>query len=446
MAEYSQNDWRSYLQHDDKKWTWPNGNNSKEYNHWYYTTHPEKWIREKTVEGVKKIGEYAIDKAIDLYDKYFPKESDEEKDYYVENGVNRLKLPEDESQKEDPKVKVEVHADLSNVVKKGESDDDWYVKDGVYRLKDDEYRAEEARTKEEQERRTHELAEDLQTFNKYARIFHSELSHHGILGQKWGQQNGPPYPLKAGDHSVSEKKAGWKESLKNKAESESSEIIKKGTKLNSISPYENTQTYRAARKRIYTYDSDNEWDNKVYKGPFALYKMQTTGYMQNEHKFKAAKDLKTPTETQRFNDFVELYDSNVRKYSKELERTRLMTSKISNLSDLKRDSVNFNPYDMKTEDDYRRGYVTFNTMMEAADHFNLTRAYIKSAEKKYDAMADDNNRKVYNDVQSATIVFEPRKNLEIDSKKGNYISYPTVLTNFTDVEDELKKKGKNIAL
>lgn len=39
------------------------------------------------------------------------------------------------------------------------------------------------------------------------------LAHHGILGQKWGQKNGPPYPLDAGDHSASEKKAGWKKSL-----------------------------------------------------------------------------------------------------------------------------------------------------------------------------------------------------------------------------------------
>lgn len=39
------------------------------------------------------------------------------------------------------------------------------------------------------------------------------LSHHGILGQKWGKKNGPPYPLGSGDHSASEKKAGWKKSL-----------------------------------------------------------------------------------------------------------------------------------------------------------------------------------------------------------------------------------------
>lgn len=40
------------------------------------------------------------------------------------------------------------------------------------------------------------------------------LEHHGILGQKWGKKNGPPYPLDASDHSASEKKAGWRASLK----------------------------------------------------------------------------------------------------------------------------------------------------------------------------------------------------------------------------------------
>lgn len=41
----------------------------------------------------------------------------------------------------------------------------------------------------------------------------NDLNHHGILGQKWGKRNGPPYPLNAGDHSAAEKKAGWRKSL-----------------------------------------------------------------------------------------------------------------------------------------------------------------------------------------------------------------------------------------
>ena len=42
----------------------------------------------------------------------------------------------------------------------------------------------------------------------------NELYHHGIKGQQWGKKNGPPYPLGVSDHSASERKAGWRKSLK----------------------------------------------------------------------------------------------------------------------------------------------------------------------------------------------------------------------------------------
>jgi hypothetical protein len=40
------------------------------------------------------------------------------------------------------------------------------------------------------------------------------LEHHGILGQKWGKLNGPPYPLGSGDHSSSEKSAAQSAGVK----------------------------------------------------------------------------------------------------------------------------------------------------------------------------------------------------------------------------------------
>lgn len=43
-------------------------------------------------------------------------------------------------------------------------------------------------------------------------LYEAELYHHGILGQKHGRRNGPPYPLQSSQFSSAQRKAGAKES------------------------------------------------------------------------------------------------------------------------------------------------------------------------------------------------------------------------------------------
>lgn len=98
-----------------------------------------------------------------------------------------------------------------------------------------------------------------------------ELFHHGILKQKWGVRNGPPYPLSGGDYSPAEKKAIYAErkrkkySLYNKKHFD--ETLEKGTEMTTLAHRPNkTQVedyFFAAHNKF-----DKHWYNAMFNRPY----------------------------------------------------------------------------------------------------------------------------------------------------------------------------------
>lgn len=77
----------------------------------------------------------------------------------------------------------------------------------------------------------------------------SDLQHHGILGQKWGQKNGPPYPLGASNHSAAEKKAGWRNSI-SKVNNKGNDPLNLPMKNKDFSSLEDCQNVNKSKNKI----------------------------------------------------------------------------------------------------------------------------------------------------------------------------------------------------
>lgn len=86
-----------------------------------------------------------------------------------------------------------------------------------------------------------------------------DITHHGILGQKWGKRQGPPYPLDGSDHSAAEKKARWKKSLDKKANRLSSRMDRQ------ISKAEEYHNKISSRREVNRSKIESKYDKKISK-------------------------------------------------------------------------------------------------------------------------------------------------------------------------------------
>lgn len=245
----------------------------------------------------------------------------------------------------------------------------------------------------------------------------NKLMHHGVKGQKWGVRNGPPYPIE-------------------------DKVMKKGTRLNSVSIYTDSSKYKNNGRWMYTYNPNDKWDSKVYKGPFSVYRMQTSKKYVFEHQYEVVKDLKMPTKKERIDEFVNIYKDKSIPTAKELS---YLQKQLKDFNIGSEGSKKVNCWKLKTEEDYKNAYEIFNHAMESITSYHMTRKYARIMEQKFDAMVDDNNQQIYNEVHDPVIIFKANEVLK-EVGQACMVEMNKIIKNYNSIEKVLNGKGKKILL
>ena len=159
------------------------------------------------------------------------------------------------------------------------------------------------------------------------------LAHHGILGQKWGDRNGPPYPLGGGDYSVTETRKiraarrGSPYSIYNKKHYDT--VLKKGKTLATLSYNKdrtaNTDMFFAA----HTFFDKNQY-NALFnrKMPEDIFdengnKIGTNYYLKYRINNKLLNDTKVASEDSGAKAFIDLYQKNRDFYNFVTDKNRM---------------------------------------------------------------------------------------------------------------------------
>lgn len=224
-------------------------------------------------------------------------------------------------------------------------------------------------------------------------------------------------------------------------------ILKKGTVINSISDkYVDSENYKKQAPVIYAYKDSNEWDNTVYKGPYATYLAKYRGaQFIREHKFQTVKDLLMPTKQQRIDNFKEMLSS--KKTLRDLEKVQnyLLDKESRGIAiSASKEAKELNIRNIKTDKDVEAAYELFNHAMENTNTYPSAKKYLDKMSKKFDAMSDDNNRDVYNKAVDPIIVFRAAKVLDTykDVSASDFLTSEQIISN----TEKVRKKLGTVAL
>lgn len=201
------------------------------------------------------------------------------------------------------------------------------------------------------------------------------LKHHGIVGQKWGQRNGPPYPLGGGDYSPRERREIYRKrkhpnSIYNKKHFDS--VIKKGTTISTLS-YDKDRTKKSDMFFATYKNLDKHQYNALFNRPIPqpIYdddgnNIGTGMCLKYQIKNSANADIKVASEDSGVSAFVKLYTKDRDFYNYVTDASRMQSHFVDDKYKFKgyresRDSLNRIRTDKKpSEDDLIKAYRMFN--------------------------------------------------------------------------------------
>lgn len=173
------------------------------------------------------------------------------------------------------------------------------------------------------------------------------IEHHGIKGQKWGDRNGPPYPLEPSDHSAAEKNAARatsggvykrKATYGNVQDMSDEEVTKANVRSKLESNYRSEQAKANAHNIKNTTDASklSTEELKAYNDRRAAVdqykKYQKDDYDKSvEERTKGLRTAKSIVDNA--NNINKAIDKSVREYQEENRRARKAAMDLSKMSD-----------------------------------------------------------------------------------------------------------------